>query len=362
MKPPFPHGRGAAENPENRFERLHLEPEPFDVTDDDAPAAVETQFFRDASRTILAENASPDVGFRWSLNPYRGCEHGCVYCYARPSHEYLGFSAGLDFESRIMVKADAPELLQRALAAPTWRPDVIALSGNTDCYQPIEQRLGLTRRCLAVLVEFRNPVGVVTKNALVTRDADLLAALAAHDAAHVLVSITTLDPALARRLEPRASTPERRLDAIARLHDAGVPVGVLVAPVIPGLNDAEIPAILERAAAAGAKSAGWVLLRLPAPLDALFTAWLERHYPDRASRVLNRIRDCRDGRLSDSRFGARMRGEGPYAEHIAALFRIAARRVGLDRPWPAPSAAHFRRPPQAGEQLSLLGKLSEESA
>jgi DNA repair photolyase len=350
-RPPI-RGRGTVENPENRYEQIHVEPDP--PTEDEASGVgPDTLIFRDASRSILAENASPDIGFRWSLNPYRGCEHGCTYCYARPSHEYLGFSAGLDFESRILVKEDAPELLHRTLLARTWQPAVIALSGNTDCYQPIERQLGITRRCLEVLVEFSNPVGIVTKSALVARDADLLAQLAARDAAHVIVSITSLDRNLARHLEPRAAAPERRIETISRLTAAGIPVGVLIAPVIPGLNDAEIPPILERAAAAGARSAAWVLLRLPKPLDALFTSWLERHYPARQTRVLNRIRDCRDGRLSDSRFGHRMRGEGPYAEQIDRLFRIAARRAGLGAALPSLSTAHFRRPPRPGDQLTL---------
>jgi DNA repair photolyase len=359
-QPPGPRGRGTAENPENRYERIHYEPDPpEDIghldSDADISAAVgpDTKIFRDTSRTILAENESPDVGFRWSLNPYRGCEHGCTYCYARPSHQYLGFSAGLDFESRLLVKEDAPELLRQTLLASSWQPDVIALSGNTDCYQPIERKLGITRRCLEVLAEFLNPVGVVTKSALVTRDADLLAQLARNEAAHVIVSITTLDRDLAGRLEPRAAAPERRVEAIQRLTDAGVPTGVLVAPVIPGLNDSEIPRILERAAAAGARSASWVLLRLAPPLDTLFTGWLERHFPDRVTRVLNRIRQCRGGKLSDSRFGHRMRGEGTYAEQVDRLFRIAARHAGLDHPLPPLSTQHFVRPPHSGEQLRL---------
>lgn len=351
-RPPGPRGRGTAENPENRFERIHIEPDPpHDV--DEFPIGVTSRFFRDASRSVLAENESPDVGFRWSLNPYRGCEHGCAYCYARPTHEYLGFSAGLDFESRIMVKEDAPELLRRALLSPSWQPDVIALSGNTDCYQPVERRLRLTRRCLEVLCTFRNPVDVVTKSALVVRDADLLANLARHDAAHVMISVTTLDQNLARQLEPRATTPERRLETISQLARADIPVGVFVAPVIPGLNDTEIPGILQHAAAAGARSASWILLRLPRPVDALFSSWLARVRPERATRVLNRIRDCRGGQLSESRFGVRMRGGGPYAEQLARLFDVAARRVGLDRPLPPLCTAHFRRPPQQGKQLRL---------
>ena len=275
-------------------------------------------------------------------------------CYARPSHEYLGFSAGLDFERRIMVKDDAPELLRATFRSRRWRPEVVALSGNTDCYQPTERKLGITRRCVEVFLEFRNPVAVITKSALVTRDADLYAALAAHGAAHVNVSITTLDPELARRLEPRAASPERRLDAIRTLVAAGVPVGVMVAPVIPGLNDSEIPRILAAAADAGARTAGWVLLRLAKPLDDIFTAWLVEHYPDRRERVLNRIRETRDGRISDPRFGSRMRGTGVYAEQIATLFAVAARKLGLDRPVAPLSTAAFRRPSTVGEQMRLL--------
>jgi DNA repair photolyase len=275
-------------------------------------------------------------------------------CYARPTHEYLGFSAGLDFERRIMVKDDAPELLRRTFAGRGWEPAVVALSGNTDCYQPAERRLGLTRRCLEVFVEFRNPVGVVTKSSLVGRDADLLAALAEHGAAHVCCSITTLDAELARRMEPRAATPDRRLEAITTLARAGVPVAVLIGPVIPGLNDAEIPRILAAAAEAGARSASWVLLRLPKPVDDLFLGWLDEHYPERRARVLARIRDTRAGRLSDSTFGRRQRGEGEYAGQIAALFAAAARKHGLDRPLPPLRTDAFRRPQVPGTQLRLF--------
>jgi DNA repair photolyase len=343
-------GRGTADNPENRYERIHIEMDP-ECDDGVQPATI---FYRDASRRVLAENESPDVGFRFSLNPYRGCEHGCIYCYARPTHEYLSFNAGLDFESRIMVKHDAPELLRQTFLSPKWQPEVVALSGNTDCYQPVERRLQLTRRCLEVFEAFRNPVGIVTKSALVARDADVLAALAGDAAAHVMVSITSLDRDLARRMEPRAAQPERRLEAIRTLSAAGVPVGVLVAPVIPGLNDEEIPRILEAAAAAGACSASWVLLRLPKPVDVLFSGWLTEHFPARRERILGRIRECRDGRLSDPRFGRRMRGEGVYAEQIKALFHAAAKRHRLDQPLPPLNTAAFRRPPQAGEQFRLL--------
>jgi DNA repair photolyase len=351
QRPPIS-GRGTEQNPANRFERIHVEPIVDEDADGDVPAEP-TLFYRDSSRSALAENESPDVGFRFSINPYRGCENGCSYCYARPSHEYLGFSAGLDFERRILVKENAPELLRKAFLDRKWKPETVALSGNTDCYQPVERRLGITRRCLEVFAEFRNPVGVVTKSFLVTRDADLIGELARANAAHVFVSITSLDAEVARRMEPRAATPERRLEAVRLLSAAGIPVGVMVAPVIPGLNDSEIPAILNQAAARGARSASWILLRLPAPVDRLFADWLAKNFPARAERVLHRIRECRSGRMSDSRFGRRMRGEGAYAEQIGSLFRIAARRLGLDRPLPPLDASAFRRPPQPGEQLSL---------
>lgn len=352
--PANPAGHGTALNPANRFEPLHVEPIAEDETGEySGNIRQPTIFLRDTTRTVLAKNDSPDIGFRFSLNPYRGCEHGCPYCYARPSHEYLGFSAGLDFERRILVKENAAEILRKTFLERKWRPETIALSGNTDCYQPVERNLGITRRCLAVCEEFRNPVSVITKSFLVTRDVDLLGRLASHAAANVFVSITTLDSDLARRLEPRAATPERRLEAVASLSAAGIPVGVMIAPVIPGLNDSEIPSILRRAAAAGARSAGWTLLRLPSPVDAIFVDWLENNFPEKRARVLGHIRQCRSGRLSDTRFGQRMRGEGNYAGQIAALFRAVARQTGLDRTLPPLSTAAFRRPPQPGQQLSF---------
>jgi DNA repair photolyase len=357
MSPPRDPGRGTTENPANRYEPIHVEldADPDLAPDEDGgPRRPPTLFYRDTSKTILAENQSPDVGFRFSLNPYRGCEHGCCYCYARPTHEYLGFSAGLDFERRIMVKDDAPALLRRTFVSPRWEPQVVALSGNTDCYQPVERKLGITRRCLEVFTEFRNPVSAITKSALVARDADLFAELARHGAAQVFLSVTTLDPELARRMEPRAARPDRRIEAIATLAAAGVPVGVMVAPIIPGLNDAEIPSILAAAARAGARSAGWVLLRLPKPVDELFDGWLAERFPERRARVLGHIRETREGRLSDSRFGRRMRGQGPYAEQLAALFEVAVRRAGLDRGLPPLTAAAFRRPPAPGSQLGFF--------
>jgi DNA repair photolyase len=334
-------GRGTSSNPANRFELILREREPNAADDGPAPT---TQFFRDSTRSIIARNDSPDVGFEVSINPYRGCEHGCVYCYARPTHEFLGFSAGLDFETKIMVKEDAPELLRRELAAPGWRPQVISVSGVTDPYQPVERRLGLTRRCLEVLAEFRNPVAVVTKNHLITRDVDLLAGLAGHGAATAFLSVTTLDGGLARRLEPRATQPAGRLEAIAALARAGVPVGVLVAPVIPGLTDHEMPAILAAAAAAGARYAGYVLLRLPHGVADLFDGWLQQHYPERREKVLSRLRAMRGGALYESRFGARMLGRGALAEQVRALFQLGCRRAGFAADFPTLSVVAFRRP------------------
>jgi DNA repair photolyase len=344
-----PRGRGSTENPANRFVRLAVVREPCP---DDPTPSLATEFFRDRSRSVISRNDSPDLGFDASLNPYRGCEHGCAYCYARPTHEFLGFSAGLDFETRILVKQDAAERLRRALAAPSWRPRTLVLSGVTDPYQPVERRLGITRRCLEVLAEFRNPVGVVTKNALVARDADLLADLARHSAAAVHVSMTTLRADLSGALEPRASRPAARLEAIGRLRDAGVPVGVMVAPVIPGLNDHEIPRIVAAAAAAGATFAGMVLLRLPYGVKEIFASWLERHAPLSSARVLGAVRQTRGGRLNDARFGSRMRGEGRRAESIGRIFDLAGRRAGLSRA-PALSSAAFRRPCGAGADAQL---------
>ncbi len=345
-----PRGRGAAGNPKNRFERLHLE------TDAEVLAgreSVPTRFYRDPSRSAITRNDSPDVGFEFSLNPYRGCEHGCIYCYARPTHEYLGWSAGLDFESRILVKENAPELLRAELTAPRWKPATIALSGVTDPYQPADRTLQVTRRCLEVLAEFRNPVSIITKNHLVTRDVDILGEMASHRAARVNLSITSLDRTLQSRMEPRTATPQRRLEAVRTLSGAGIPVGVMVAPVIPGLTDHEIPSILEAARDAGATAAGFVLLRLPHGVSEIFAGWLERHYPNRRDKVLNRVREMRGGTLNDSRFGSRMRGEGVFAEQVRALFETSCRRLGLNEARATLSTEAFRRPARGG-QLGLF--------
>ena len=341
--------RGAASNPPNRFEALSLERDPdWDPEQDPAPR---TQFLRDASQSIIAYNDSPDVGFEASVNPYRGCEHGCIYCYARPFHEYLGFSSGLDFETRIVVKENAPALLRRELASPKWKPQVIAMSGVTDCYQPIERRLKLTRGCLQVLAEFRNPVALVTKNLLVTRDIDVLGELAQHRAAMVFISLTTLNSGLRGVMEPRTSPPAARLAAMESLAKAGIPVGALLAPVIPGLTDHEIPALVEAAARAGACTAGYVLLRLPHAVAPLFEQWLTTHFPDRKEKVLQRLRSLRGGKLSESAFGKRMRGQGIFAEQIAQLFEVSCRKAGLGEERGGLSTAAFRRP--GGAQLGL---------
>ena len=350
MNTPLLPGRGASINPPNRFERLHVEPDP-DCPPEERPHP-RTQFFFDGTESILSKNDSPDIPFTHGLNPYRGCEHGCAYCFARPYHEYLGWSSGLEFETKILVKLRAPELLRRELSSPRWSPQSITISGATDCYQPAERQFRVTRGCLEVCAEFRNPVAIITKSALITRDRDVLAELARHDCCAVYVSVTTLDAKLAGQLEPRAARPAHRLRAIRELAAAGIPVGVMVAPVIPGLTDSEMPAILEAAAAAGATSAGYVILRLPYAVKDVFLQWLDDHAPTKKVRVLARVRDIRGGKLNVSEWGRRMRGEGIFAEHLQDLFHATARRAGLNQNRRELSTAHFRRP--GGEQLTLL--------
>jgi len=295
-----------------------------------APPPVELHVYEEQAGSILSQNDSPDLRFRWSVNPYRGCQHACAYCYARPTHEYLGFGAGTDFESRICVKVNAPELLQAALTRPGWRGERIAFSGVTDCYQPLEAVYRLTRRCLEVCLRRGNPIGVVTKSYLVVRDAHLLAELNRRSSAHVYLSIPFADDGLARKIEFAAPPPSRRFDALRALHQADVPVGVIVAPIIPGLNDRAIPTILGQAAACGARRAAYTALRLPGSVREVFLSRLRSELPDCARRVEQRIRDMRGGRLNETRFGARMRGEGPYWASIARLFEAAARRLGLE--------------------------------
>lgn len=341
-------GRAVPYDPPNRYETVHVEVDP----EQRDARGLRTEFLEDSSRSIVARNRSPDVPFEASVNPYRGCEHGCVYCYARPTHEQLGFSSGLDFERKILVKRHAPELLREALSAPSWQPQVVCMSGVTDPYQPAERRFRLTRGCLQVLRDFRNPVGIVTKNHLATRDLDVLSELAAQDCVHVSISVTTLRNDVQRAMEPRTSSPARRLAAIRKLANAGVPVGVNVAPVIPGLTDHEAPAILEAAAEAGARAALFLLLRLPGGVADHFQRWLEARFPDRKEKVLARIREVRGGKLNDPAFHSRFRGEGPYAEQMLALFRAAARKVGLDGSLPPLSTAGFR--PDGGAQNDLF--------
>ncbi len=341
-------GRSTGDNPANRFHSVAAEPLSIDLDPDDRE--VPTQFFRDSSKTILAKNDSPDIPYTFSLNPYRGCEHGCIYCYARPTHEYLGFSAGLDFETKIMVKEDAPALLEAEFRKRRWKPQMVCLSGNTDCYQPVERTLLLTRRCLEVFRRYRNPVGIITKNALITRDIDILKDLAADRLVLVVLSITTLDQELARTMEPRTATPKLRLGAVRALAMAGIPVTVNVAPIIPGLNDEEIPAILASAAEHGASAASYTILRLPGAVEGLFLGWLEREMPARASKIITRIRDMRGGALHEGRFGKRMRGEGEFAGTIRQLFQVYCRKYGLVREEFAFDETKFRRdPPVQGD-------------
>ncbi len=335
-------GRGAADNPRNRFERLDVVADE-DVHDVPGAGGRKTVYLRDPTRSIIAYNDSPDVSFDAGINPYRGCEHGCVYCFARPTHEYLDMSLGLDFETKILVKDGAPRLLRRELSAKSWKPQTLGFSGVTDAYQPVERKLRLTRRCLEVLVEFRNPAAMITKNHLITRDADLLGELARFGAAMACVSVTTLDADLARVMEPRASAPRARLEAIRVLADAGVPVGVLVAPIIPGLTDHETPAILAAAKEHGARFAAYVPLRLPFGLKGLFEDWLARHFPLRKEKVLNRIRSMRGGKLYEGEFHTRMQGHGVFADFIARQFKHACERVGIGDERITLSTAHFRR-------------------
>ncbi len=341
-------GRGAVSNPQGRFEREAREPvddgwaRPPDDTDvDEAPGTVVTP---DAARSIVARNASPDIGFDASINPYRGCEHGCVYCYARPGHAYLGLSPGLDFETRLFAKMEAAALLEAELARPGYRCEPIAIGTVTDAWQPVERRLRLTRGCLEVFARTRHPVSLVTKSSLVERDLDLLAPMARDGLASAMVTVTTLDPALSRILEPRAPAPWRRIETIRRLADAGVPVGVSVAPIIPFVNEPEIEAILDASLEAGARHANYVVLRLPFELVEVFHGWLREHVPDRADRVVARLRDLRGGRDNDPRFGWRMKGQGPWAALIRARFEARLRRRGVGRERPVLRTDLFEPP------------------
>ena len=356
-------GRGAITNPAIRFDRHNTVAfdDGWDTLEDEAAdlPPLATTLIRDSSRTALAWNKSPDIGFDRSINPYRGCEHGCVYCFARPTHAYLGFSPGLDFETKLLFKPQIAELLEAALRKPGYSAAPVALGSNTDPYQPVERTLKLTRAVLEVLEQFNHPVAVVTKSAGVLRDIDILSRMAARGLARVCISVTTLDAKLARSLEPRASTPERRLDAIARLAEAGIPVAVLAAPMIPAGNAMELERILERAASQGADRAGYVLLRLPLELGEIFEAWLHQHMPERAAKVMALVRQTRGGETYDSRFGQRQTGSGPYAEMLARRFQVATRRLGLDRRQQGHTGPEglrsdlFAVPPKPGEAVQL---------
>ncbi|MBI3452922.1 MAG: PA0069 family radical SAM protein [Rhodospirillales bacterium] len=360
-------GRGAIGNPAGRYERESkiavddgwshaADPDSEGdgaATDEDSPP-LPTTIGIDATRTIINRNDSPDVPFEQSINPYRGCEHGCIYCFARPSHAYFGLSSGLDFETKLFAKPNAATLLAEELRRPGYAPSPIALGTNTDPYQPIEREIRITRAILETLAAFNHPLTIVTKSALVARDVDILGPMAAKNLARVFVSVTTLDRDLARRLEPRAPTAARRLGAIAELARAGVPTGVMAAPMIPALNDAEMEAILAAARDAGAVSAGYTLLRLPYEIKDLFAEWLAVHAPLKAKHVLALVRGVRDGRLNDPEFGSRMRGSGPYAELIAKRFRLACQRLDLNKNRWSLDLAQFRPPPRPGDQLRLF--------
>jgi DNA repair photolyase len=347
-------GRGTLSNESGRYEPIAR------VAFDDGWRSIEelppfeTTVTIDATRKIITRNESPDISFDRSINPYRGCEHGCVYCFARPTHAYLGLSPGLDFESKLFAKPDAPALLERELSAKGYEPRTIAIGTNTDPYQPIERRYEIMRGILQVLERAGHPVGIVTKSALVTRDIDILARMAKRNLVKVALSVTTLDPNLARTMEPRAATPARRLEALRQLSGAGVPTSVMVAPIIPAINDAEIERILDAAALAGVKQAGYVLLRLPLEVRDLFKEWLEGNYPDRAKHVFKLIRDMRGGKDYDSTWGKRMTGSGPYAWMIGRRFEAACERLGLNEETTSLTAEHFQPPMRGAEQLSLF--------
>ncbi|MGC1179901.1 MAG: PA0069 family radical SAM protein [Methyloceanibacter sp.] len=347
-------GRGAVTNRSGRYEPIAYEPVDDGWESLAELEALATEVQEVPARRIITRNSSPDIGFDRSINPYRGCEHGCIYCFARPTHAFLGLSPGLDFETKLFAKTNAAAALERELAEPSYRPRTIAIGTNTDPYQPIERRYRIMRRILEVLSAANHPVGIVTKSALVLRDLDLLSSMAARGLVKVALSVTTLDRKLARAMEPRASTPDKRIEALARLVGAGIPTCVMVAPVIPGLTDMEMQRILERSAAAGVTNAGYVLLRLPLEIGDLFTEWLRANCPDRAARVLSLMRSTRGGKLYDAKWGERMTGEGPYAWMIGRRFELAAERLGLNKQSVELRTDLFTPPVLPGQQLRLL--------
>ncbi len=348
-------GRGARSNATGRYESQVREA--FDdgwEPDDDAPAQLTTTLTAEKAKVIITRNDSPDIGFAASINPYRGCEHGCIYCYARPAHAYMGLSPGLDFESKLFFKPNAAELLERELSKPRYVPEIIHIGGNTDPYQPQERRLRITRGVIEVLAKFNHPFSIITKSALVLRDLDLIAPMAERNLVRVAISITSLDRKLARSMEPRAATPEKRIGAVKALSAAGVPVIAMFAPAIPALNDHEMEAVLERAAEAGARGAGYVALRLPMEIADLFQEWLATDHPDRAKHVMSLVRQMRGGKTYDSQWGKRMKGEGPYAALMSRRFKTAKARLGLDLPFAPMDLGQFRIPPRAGGQIDLF--------
>ncbi len=356
----LPHirGRGAQSNPNNRFHKIHLQADYEQLEGDDeffeGLRKVNTEYFEDDSQTILSENNSPDIPFRYSLNPYRGCAHGCAYCYARPTHEYLGLSAGIDFESMIFVKTRAAELLSQQLSNKNWHSEPIMMSGVTDCYQPAERQFRLTRACLEVARQFGQPISIVTKNALVTRDIDILADMSQHNMTRVAISLTSLDQMLTRVLEPRTSSPAARLRAMRELSSAGIPVTVMNAPIIPGLNDSEIPALLQAAHEHGATFAGYVLLRLPLTVKPVFLDWLAKNVPSQQAKIEHLIQQTRDGSHNQSQFGQRMRGSGAFAEHLSSMFKIFAHKHQLQRKPPPLDCSRFAPPAASNPQLWLF--------
>ncbi|MRU14116.1 PA0069 family radical SAM protein [Roseovarius sp. A21] len=343
-------GRGATSNAASRFERHQREYDPCDP----GSAPLRTDVSLERPRTLITYNKSPDLPFDRSINPYRGCEHGCIYCFARPTHAWLGMSPGLDFETRLIARPEAATVLERELRAPRYRVAPLAIGTNTDPYQPLEDRYDVTRSCLGVLDRFNHPVAIVTKGTLIERDLDILSDMAARGLVRVGISLTTLDPVLSRRMEPRAPSPKRRLLTIERLAEAGVPVRVMTSPVVPGLTDHEIESLLKAGQGAGASAASWIMLRLPLEVSPLFREWLSTHYPDRAVRVMARVREMHDGEDYSSNWGHRMRGSGEYARMIARRFEVAASKLGLDRAQPKLRCDLFKPPPQPGDQLSLL--------
>ena len=349
-------GRAAQLNPKNRFEKLHIDDyqdEEFLYKDEFPPEnKIPTVYYKDDSKTVIAKNDSYDVGFDYSFNPYRGCEHGCIYCYARPTHEYLGFSSGIDFETKIMVKEYAPALLEKEFRMKSYKPDLLVFSGNTDCYQPLERKLKITREALKVCLKYRNPVSVITKNALIQRDIDILKELTQLNLVTVTLSITTLDKKLAQRMEPRTSSPKMRLQTIEAMAKNGIPVGVNIAPIIPGFNDKEIPNILKESAARGAVHAGKIMLRLPYAVKDLFLDWIEKEFPEKANKIINSIKEVRGGKLSSSEWKKRMTGEGELAETIHKLFHISCRKYGLNQQKYQPSPKNFIR--STSKQLEIF--------